>query len=230
MRRLRALFHTTSGVLLVSSAGAMSALACSGSSNPDGGAGGAAGGQDGGGGSATGGTLTGGAPTGGGDTGGEGGIAPSGGAPGGGGGPFEACGPEPVPEVQGPFVPPEIVLDEPAPVPTGGELVDGNYDLASFVFYEDFPLESLAQDFRQVIRVRGGGTMMDAFSVARGNPAAWSYAVSEVEGPQMTITVTCPSIYVGVAQPQMYSASPGQLAVFIAHGSAIAVATHVLRE
>lgn len=153
-----------------------------------------------------------------------------GGGGGSGGGPFEACGPEPVPEVQGPFVPPEIVLDEPAPVPTGGELVDGNYDLVSFVFYEDFPLESLAQDFRQVIRVRGGGTMMDAFSVARGNPAAWSYAVSEVEGPQMTITVTCPSIYVGVAQPQMYSASPGQLAVFIAHGSAIAVATHVLRE
>lgn len=246
-RPMRALF-------LLAAAGTAPFFACS-SSSPDGSAGGATGGHHAdGGASATGGEGTGGYPAGGGDTaGGAGGASGAGGDPGGGGssdggtpamgglggasggggsggGTFEACGPEPALELQGPAVPPVIMLDEPAPVPTGGALVDGIYDLVSFVFYEEFPLESLAQDFRQVIRVRDGGVMIDSFQVARGNPAAWSYAVSEVEGPQMTITVTCPSIYVGVAQPQMYSANPGEVIMFIDHWPGIAVARHVLRE
>lgn len=234
----------------------LTALACGEPSTADGSGGAsAAGGADTGGsgnGGVSGGTSTGGAagsvggtaPAAGGSSGGappgDGGSAPAAGGGTGAGGTFavggtgglsyELCGPEPL-ELMGPVIEPMVVLDQSAPTPMGGTMVDGIYDLVSYVFYGEFDVSALPDDYRQVIRVREGGTRVDSFSASFGSLRETSISVSglDVSETALVATLECPSDSAGGMGEQPYTATPTTVTFFVPQGPG-AVTTHVLRE
>jgi hypothetical protein len=187
-----------------------------------GGAGSDGGASDGGGGVETGGRSTSG--DGGASDGGD--SSEGGGSPGSGGAPVGTCGDPPL-EVMGPAVETSKLVDVPLPPAQGGPLVDGIYDATTQVFYGEFNLDALVGGFRQVIRVREGGTMMDWFSIS-GGPQSFSFSVVP-SGPNLDLTPVCPNPS-DASGPQPYKAAPGQLQMYVDYGSTTAIVTHVLRD
>jgi hypothetical protein len=226
---------TGAGVLLVVWSG------CSGPAAMDGGSGGSDGAVSTGGESTEDGSATGGAPAaggaggaGGGDTSGggaSGGQSGSGGVEGSGGAVSGTCG-EPPLQVMGPDVVSTEMIGTAMPTALGGPLVDGIYDAATQVFYEDFPLESLAPNFRQAIRVRQGGTLLDSFSVQQPDQSSiqsWTMAVVP-SGGELEVTIVCPTDLAGDGGPLSYTASPGRIDLYVDYGATVGIISHVLRE
>jgi len=138
----------------------------------------------------------------------------------------QACGVEPELEVGAGMVQVSIKND-PLPAPTGGPLVDGTYDLASWVVYGDPSLDFTGLDLREAIRVRDGGRVLDdrtaddeISSMAIGPRAAGAVALE--------LSMICP--LAASLGPVDYSASPGQLVIHSPLADRVGVlATFVLR-
>jgi len=205
-----------------------------GSDSAGGGAGGSpAGGTTAGGGA--GGNPAGGATAGGGEpgdfTGGASGAAGSAGdgGQGTGGADYETCGPDPILQTTGPAIDPVEVLGEIAPSPAGGTLVDGIYDLVSTVYYG--PAPTTVGDFRQAVRIRGGGTAIDILKTGENDAREITATIAPIEPPatSMTLTVLCPSDIAGNTGPQDYTAAGDELIIFTDGGS-VCVTTHTRRQ
>lgn len=190
----------------------------------DAGAGGDAG-EPGGGGTGASGDPTGGA-------GGDGGAAP-----GAGGTPMGMCG-EPPLEVMGPAVV-HSVANAPAPPEQGGALVDGLYDATTQVRYYSYTLPAQDPNFRQVLRIRDGGTTLEWFSVQQPAGPGFVSVQSQMvgitsSGSELIMAPICPNDGGGATFAMPYSARPGEIDLYVDYADGpetrYGVITHVLRQ
>lgn len=115
----------------------------------------------------------------------------------------------------------EIRIDDSAPAPAGGTLVEGTYDLTDLALYTNpaGPTGPLGEPRRETIALAADGAtwVMNAIALSAGLAARRTLSVVGV-GPQLHATVTCPAADAG---PGDAGAGPAIVYTYTASGEAL---------
>ena len=102
---------------------------------------------------------------------------------------------------------------EPAPLPSGGQLVDGVYDSVAYHVHGEMPLGA-NMPFQQTMAVRNVGQVLEIARVRPDGNLLNATFDTLVEDEFLTLTANCPAELAGKASRLAFTADPDEIVIF----------------